>query len=215
MNTYSKYTANVFLAKCEEKHEKGETIIVTTKYGKENESIVYNLIYEKDSFYYYSIVRADGFNSQERALKKVERLQGYATNAENRSNEAYKKADLRESATGIPLGQPILVGHHSEKRHRKTIERADNAMRKSIEESKKAQEYENRAEYWQRKATKIDLSMPESLVYFSKKLKEATEHHSKMKNGEIERSHSYSLTYAKKDVNELTKKVELAKKLWA
>ena len=40
MNTYYKFAPNVFLAKCDEKHEKGETIEVTTKYGKENESIV-------------------------------------------------------------------------------------------------------------------------------------------------------------------------------
>jgi hypothetical protein len=62
MNTYYKFAPNVFLAKCDEKHEKGETIEVTTKYGKENECIVFNLIYERDGFYYYSIVRADGFN---------------------------------------------------------------------------------------------------------------------------------------------------------
>ena len=55
MNTYSKYVPNVFLAKCSEKHEKGEVIEVTTKYGKENECIVFNLIYERDGFYYYSI----------------------------------------------------------------------------------------------------------------------------------------------------------------
>ena len=72
MNTYSKYVPNVFLAKCTEKHEKGETILVTTKYGKENESIVFNLIAEKDGFYYYSIIRADGFNVQEWAKKRDE-----------------------------------------------------------------------------------------------------------------------------------------------
>ena len=73
MNTYYKFAPNVFLAKCDEKHEKGETIEVTTKYGKENESIVFNLIFEKDGFYYYSIVRADGFNVQEWAKQRAER----------------------------------------------------------------------------------------------------------------------------------------------
>lgn len=47
MNVYSKFCPNVFLAKCEEKYEKGEVIEVTTKYGKENECIVFNLIYER------------------------------------------------------------------------------------------------------------------------------------------------------------------------
>ena len=45
MNTYHKFVPNVFLAKCEEKHEKGDEILVTTKYGKENECIVFNLIF--------------------------------------------------------------------------------------------------------------------------------------------------------------------------
>jgi hypothetical protein len=36
-----------------------------------NESIVFNLVYERDGFYYYSIVRADGFNIQEQAKAKL------------------------------------------------------------------------------------------------------------------------------------------------
>ena len=47
MNTYHKFCPNVFLAKCDKRHEKGETINVTTKYGKENESIVFNIIFER------------------------------------------------------------------------------------------------------------------------------------------------------------------------
>ena len=79
MNTYSKYVPNVFLAKCSEKHEKGEVIEVITKYGKENECIVFNLIYEREGFYYYSIVRADGFNVQEWAKQRAERRHDWAS----------------------------------------------------------------------------------------------------------------------------------------
>ena len=46
MNTYSKYCPNVWVAKCEDKHEKGEIIELETKYGKVNEHIVWNLLYE-------------------------------------------------------------------------------------------------------------------------------------------------------------------------
>ena len=66
MNTYSKYKPKVYLAKCEGVHEKGDTILVTTRYGKENECIVHNLIKSDDEHNYYSITRADGFNTQER-----------------------------------------------------------------------------------------------------------------------------------------------------
>jgi hypothetical protein len=34
--------------------------------------------------------------------------------------------------TGIPFGQPILVGHHSERRARKDAERIESGMRKAI-----------------------------------------------------------------------------------
>lgn len=66
-----------------------------------------------------------------------ERLLAAAERAEAQSEAAYKRADLREEASGIPFGQPILVGHHSERRHRAAIKRADNAMRASIEEMRK------------------------------------------------------------------------------
>lgn len=84
-NTYYKFTPNVFLAKCNEKHERGEVINVTTKYGKENESIIFHLVYEKDGFYYYSIVRADGFNVQEWAKSRAVRRKEWASSAEKKS----------------------------------------------------------------------------------------------------------------------------------
>lgn len=46
----------------------------------------------------------------------------------------------------IPLGQPILVGHHSEKHHRADINRMNNGMRKGIDEEKYANHLEARAE---------------------------------------------------------------------
>lgn len=82
----------------------------------------------------------------EKAEARAERMETHAENAERRSNAAFERADLREEKSGIPFGQPILVGHHSEGKHRRAIERADNAMRKSIEESDKAKYFTGRAE---------------------------------------------------------------------
>lgn len=39
---------------------------------------------------------------------------------------------------GIPMGQPILVGHHSEKRHRRDIARIQSASSKGVELSRQA-----------------------------------------------------------------------------
>ena len=51
----------------------------------------------------------------------------------------------RQRLEMIPLGQPILVGHHSEKRHRKGLTRID-------EHFAKAKEHYDKAEYFRRRA---------------------------------------------------------------
>ena len=88
-------------------------------------------------------------------------------------------------------------------------------MSKCVEFSNIAEAYESKAEYWASKANTINLSMPESLEFYEFELERAKAKHEGLKNGTIERTHSFSLTYAKKEVNELEKKIELAKKLWA
>lgn len=213
MNTYYKLCPNVFLAKCDEKHEKGETILVTTKYGKENESIVFNLIFERAGFYYYSIVRADGFNVQEWAKRRAERRREWAASAVRKSDEYYKASN--KDSDFLSLGEPIKIGHHSERRHRKSIEDAWNNMGKSVEFDEKAKEHERVAQYWDEKAEVINLSMPESVDYYEHKLSAAKEYHEGLKSGKYPREHSYSLTYAKKAVNEAQKNFDLAKKLWS
>nr|DAY49200.1 MAG TPA: protein of unknown function (DUF3560) [Caudoviricetes sp.] len=212
MNTYYKFAPNVFLAKCDEKHEKGEVIEVTTKYGKENESIVFNLIFERDGFYYYSIVRADGFNVQEWAKRRAERRREWSVSANKKSHEYFEKSN--KDRDFLSLGEPIKVGHHSERRHRKAIADAWRNMGKSVEFSDKATEHEREAEYWDKRATTINLSMPESIDFYAHKLEEAKEYHEGVKSGKYPREHSYTLTYAKKAVNEAQKNYDLAVKLW-
>ncbi len=57
MNTFRKYCPNVFVAQCTEQHQKGELIILTTKYGKEVENEVHNYLGQtKDGFFLYSIM---------------------------------------------------------------------------------------------------------------------------------------------------------------
>ena len=212
MNTYVKFCPNVFIAKCSEPHEKGEVINVTTKYGKENESIVFNLIFEKDNFYYYSIVRADGFNAQERAKAKSEKYENWANSAERKSTEYFNKSS--DAVKHIPMGQPILVGHYSEKRHRRDLDNSWNALGKSVEFSDKAEAHESKAEYWAKKANTINLSMPESIEFYEYKAEESKMIHEFYKQNPDKREHNFSLTYAKKAVNEAEKNLQIAKKLW-
>lgn len=212
MNTYHKFAPNVFLAKCEEKHEKGEVIDVTTKHGKENESIVFNLVFERGGFYYYSIVRADGFNVQEWAKSKAERYAGYAIAADKKSTEYFNASNRH--ADFLSLGEPIKVGHHSERGHRKMLEQANSNMGKCVEFSNKAEERQAKADYWAKRTDIINLSMPESIDFYEHKLEVAKEYHEGVKSGKYPRSHMYTLTYAKKDVNEAQKNYDLAVRLW-
>lgn len=209
MNKFKKYCPNVWVAECDEEHEKGETIELETKYGKEVECEVYNLVLKTDEKYFYSIVRIE---DQTYAQRKAERYDNSAASRMAKSNEYYTAS--QEGKDFLVLGEPIKVGHHSEKRHRALIERNWNRMEKSVEFAEKAKEAESKAEYWENKANEITLAMPESLEYFARQLEKAITYHEGLKNGSIERAHSYSLTYAKKEVNELKKKVEIAELLW-
>lgn len=211
-NTYAKYCPNVFLAKCTQPHNKGDIIPVTTKYGKDNDSIVFNLIFMRDGFYYYSIVREDGFNVQEWAKRKAEKYQQSAINASNRSSAYYQAS--HEGRDFLALGEPIKIGHHSEKRHRALIERNNARMDNCIKESAKVETYEHKAARWANKTETINLSMPESIEYYEFKLEEARKHHAGLKDGTIERDHGMSLQYANKAVKDTQKNYDIATKLW-
>ena len=213
MNTYHKFCPNVFLAKCEEQHQKGDVIQVETKYGKENACIVHNYMGTKNGFFFYSITRQDGTNAQTIAQKRLEKLEGYAGNADAKSNQAWEAS--HEGRDFLSLGEPIKVGHHSEHRHRALIERNHNRMAKSVELADKAEEYRQRAEYWAARTDIVNLSMPESVEYFEFKLEEAMKTQQGLKDGTIPRSHSFSLPYATKEVKTMKENLELAKKLWA
>lgn len=212
MNTYAKYCPNVYVAKCDEQHENGETITVQTKYGKENECIVHNLVAQKDGFFYYSITRADGYNMQERARRKSERLLGLAQSSKEKASQYYEKS--KKDRDFLVLVEPIKIGHHSERRHRKAIEDAQRNMGKCCEMSEKAVEYERRSAAWEIHCDDINLSMPESLEYYTDMLEKAVEYHQGVLSGKYPREHAYTLAYAKKAVNDLSKKVRTAEKLW-
>lgn len=76
--------------------------------------------------------------------RKEARLQKRLEWAESRRRKAEAKFSTAHNATeGIPFGQPILVGHHSERRHRKALERQDNAMRAACESLDMAKHHES------------------------------------------------------------------------
>jgi hypothetical protein len=80
----------------------------------------------------------------ERIEERAERLAERAERASAAAAAHYQAA--REEASYIPPGQPILVGHHSERGHRAALKRIDQRMRSSIAEDSKATRYERAAE---------------------------------------------------------------------
>jgi len=83
-------------------------------------------------------------NKYEQKLEdKRERLEAAADKAQAKAEASFGRVD--KIGGMIPMGQPILVGHHSEARHRRDIARMDGAMRKGVEESKRAEELARRA----------------------------------------------------------------------
>src|SRR2546423_295095 len=86
---------------------------------------------------------------EERKQNKIDRYRTYAVNARKRSVSYRSRGESVSSF--IPFGQPILVGHHSERKHRRDIERLNNFTRREIEEDKKS-------EYWERKADTVENS---------------------------------------------------------
>jgi len=66
----------------------------------------------------------------ERAEFRADRFQGYSENRLKDAESAKKVVD--SIASNIPLGQPILVGHHSEKRARRDAKKIENGMRKAV-----------------------------------------------------------------------------------
>lgn len=66
----------------------------------------------------------------QRAEERAERFENFSENRAKDAEQARKRVD--SIVEHIPFGQPILVGHHSERRARKDAERIDSGMRKSI-----------------------------------------------------------------------------------
>ena len=66
----------------------------------------------------------------DRAEERADRFEDYS---DKRRDEAVRAhAAVERICDGIPLGQPILVGHHSEKRARRDADRITNGMRKAV-----------------------------------------------------------------------------------
>lgn len=144
---------------------------------------------------------------EERQERKLERYQDLAHKYSKESDEAYKRSSAISNA--IPFGQPILVGHHSEKGHRRDIERIHNLMNKSID-------YADKSEYFNSKVNNIlnpiaiSSDDPEAVTKLKEKLERLYKEREEIKS----RPHqAYELSNLSGNITTVKKRIEYLTKL--
>lgn len=109
-------------------------IFVAPKWTPEREDLALELAGEIDD---------EDTSLVDRAEERADRFEGYS---ENRLKDAHQaKEAVDRIADGIPLGQPILVGHHSERHARRDAAKIENGMRKAVKMWETSQYWEQRA----------------------------------------------------------------------
>lgn len=91
---------------------------------------------------------ADEIEDEDKSLvdRAEERADRFETYSDNRAKDAERAhAAVKSIADNIPLGQPILVGHHSEKRARRDAQRIERGMQKAVDAWETS-------EYWTQRA---------------------------------------------------------------
>lgn len=79
----------------------------------------------------------------DRAEERAERFEDYKDKRAADAQAAHRAVSA--IADGIPLGQPILVGHHSERHARKDAERIENGMRRAVKMWETSKYWQSRA----------------------------------------------------------------------
>jgi hypothetical protein len=131
---------------------------------------------------------------RERLERKVERRREWADKAETRSTELSKQS--HDMMSVIPMGQPILVGHHSEKRDRNYRDRAWNKMGKAVEQG-------NLATHHTEKAAGLEAQLENSIYSDDGDAVEALEKRIAEREAERERMKLINKLYRKGDAEGL------------
>ena len=108
--------------------------IVAPAWGPEREDFLLEFVDE---------IEDDDMSLVERQEERAERFEEYSEKRQHDADSAY--AGMKSIADGIPMGQPILRGHHSQRRAERDRDRIDSGMRKACA-------MWDRSGYWQQRA---------------------------------------------------------------
>lgn len=104
-------------------------------------------------------------------IKRQNKIERYKALALKNQSEAVKLSnEASKIQSFIPMGQPILVGHHSEKRHRRDIQKIESKMDRMSEAFNKAEYYNQKAAAAENN-TSIFTEDPEALEKIEDKIK--------------------------------------------
>lgn len=118
-------------------------------------------------------------NFEENKERRLNAAKDRIESNEAAADEHFQAAD--KIASYIPMGQPILVGHHSERRHRKDLERINGSMSKGRSALEKAEYYRDRVKAMESN-TAISSDDPNAIQKLTGKLDKLIEIQGFMKN---------------------------------
>ena len=116
---------------------------------------------------------------EEKKQARIDRLKDRAAKARGEASSLSKEASAMASV--IPFGQPILVGHHSERGDRNYRNRIHNKMDRSVEASHKADYLEERAVAAENNRA-ISSDDPEAITKLKEKIERAEKRQELMKS---------------------------------
>lgn len=118
------------------------------------------------------------YDYEERKQARIDRLNRAAGRADQEVKELFNQAE--KMSHRVPLGQPILVGHHSEQKMRKHYDAVWNASGKAVKASERAEELHRRAEAAENN-TAISSDDPNAIHKLEEKLKRLVDWQEEMK----------------------------------
>lgn len=121
-------------------------------------------------------------NFEERRQSRIDNARKQAAKNEQLSDQLYNEAS--KMASVIPFGQPILVGHHSEKRDRNYRDKIHNKFGKAFEASDKAEYYRRKAEAIESNGA-IFSDDPDALDKLKSQLRSLNDNHEFMKAANV------------------------------
>ena len=143
---------------------------------------------------------------QERKQRRIENYQAKSEKHELEAKEREKNANKILRAID---GQPLLIGHHSEKRHRADLKRMDNNFRKAYELQEKSDYYEYKAKAAQENNS-ISSDDPEAI----QKLEEQLERLERTRELTKKSEHTtYELNYISADIRRVKARIAELKSL--